>query len=84
MINVAPKKCATKILHADRCYFGNQSCQVELVEFRDSVGGGVVAEFFRALQKPTRFSGRGVVAEFFRHLKFAKSIFYPTLTDIPG
>ena len=30
---------------------------------RDSMGG-VVAEFFRVLQKPTRFSG-GVVAEFF-------------------
>ena len=24
---------------------------------RDSVGGGVVAEFFRGLKKPTRFSG---------------------------
>ena len=23
VINVAPKKCATKILRADRCYFGN-------------------------------------------------------------
>ena len=32
-------------------------------------GGGVVAEFFRALQKPTRFSGGGVVAEFFRRLQ---------------
>ena len=30
-------------------------------------GGGVVAEFFRDLQKPMRFSG-GVVAESFRHL----------------
>ena len=30
-----------------------------------SVGGGVVAQFFRDLQKPTRFSGGGVVADFF-------------------
>ena len=52
-----------------------QSCQVELVEFlessvvsrsrRDSVGRGVVAELFRVLHEPTRFSGGGVVAEFF-------------------
>ena len=28
---------------------------------RDSVGGGVVAEFFRRLINPTRFSGGGVV-----------------------
>ena len=33
---------------------------------RDSVGGGVVAEFFRDHQTPARFSGGGVVAEFFR------------------
>ena len=26
---------------------------------RDSVGGGVVAEFFRGLQEPTRFSVGG-------------------------
>ena len=32
------------------------------------MGGGVVAEFFRDLRKPTRFSGEGVVAEFFRGL----------------
>ena len=33
---------------------------------RDSVGGGrVVAEIFRDLEKPMRFSGGGVVAEFF-------------------
>ena len=32
-------------------------------------GGGVVAEFFRDLQKPMRFSGGGVVAEIFRDLK---------------
>ena len=31
-------------------------------------GGGVVAEFFRGLQKPMRFRG-GVVAEIFRYLK---------------
>ena len=32
----------------------------------DSVGGGVVAEIFRDLPRPTRFSGGGVrVAEFF-------------------
>ena len=47
-----------------------QSCQVEVVQFlesfpisrsrRDSVGGGgVVAEFFRDLQEPTRFNGGG-------------------------
>ena len=40
---------------------------------RDSVGGGVVAEFFRDLEKPMRFSGGGggggVVAEMFRDLK---------------
>ena len=27
----------------------------------DSVGGGVVAEFFRDLRRPTRFGGGGVV-----------------------
>ena len=31
---------------------------------RDSVGGGVVAGFFRDLQEPTRFSGGG-----FRYLQ---------------
>ena len=50
-----------------------QSCQVELVEFIESFprspsptadaiqwgGGGVVAEFFRILQQPTRFSAGG-------------------------
>ena len=36
---------------------------------RDSVGGGVVAEVFRDLKKPMRFSGGGVVAEIFRDLK---------------
>ena len=38
---------------------------------RDSVGGEVVAEFVRDLQKPMRFSGEGggVVAEIFRHLE---------------
>ena len=38
---------------------------------RDPVGGGgVVAEFFRDLQKPMRFSaGGGVVAEIFRDLE---------------
>ena len=33
---------------------------------RDSVGGGVVVEFFRDPQKQTRFSGGWAVAEFFR------------------
>ena len=51
---------------------------------RDSVGGGVVARFFRDLQEPTRFSGGGVVAEFFRGLQVAKSDFYTTLSDIRG
>ena len=32
-------------------------------------GGGVVVQFFRGLQKPSRFSGGGVVAEFFRGLR---------------
>ena len=32
-------------------------------------GGGVVAEMFRDLQKPSRFSGGGVVAELFRDLQ---------------
>ena len=36
---------------------------------RYSVGGGVVAEFVRGLQKPARFSGGGVVAAFFRGLQ---------------
>ena len=36
---------------------------------RFSGGGGVVAEFFRDLQKPMRFSGGGVVAEIFRGLQ---------------
>ena len=37
---------------------------------RDSVGGGVVTEFFCALRKPSRFSGGGgVVAEFFPGLQ---------------
>ena len=35
----------------------------------DSVGGGVVAEFFSNLQELTRFSGGGVVAESFRDLQ---------------
>ena len=43
---------------------------------RDSVGGGgVVAEFFRDLQEPTRFSGGGVVAGFFRDLQLRNLIF---------
>ena len=36
---------------------GPLSCEVP--SRRDSVGGGVVAEFFRGLRKPTRFSGGG-------------------------
>ena len=37
---------------------------------RDSVGGGgVVAEIFSDLRKPSRFSGGGVVAEVFRDLQ---------------
>ena len=42
---------------------------------RDSVGGGVVAGFFRDLQEPTRFSGGGVVAGFFRDLQLRNQIF---------
>ena len=30
-------------------------CQVDAIQW----GGGVVAEFFRGLRKPTRFSGGG-------------------------
>ena len=44
---------------------------------RDSVGG-VVAEFFRDLHEPTRFSGGGgggVVAGFFRDLLLRNQIF---------
>ena len=37
-------------------------CKVDAIQS----GGGVVAEFFCGLQKPTRFSGGGVVAQFFR------------------
>ena len=52
---------------------------------RDSVGGGgIVAEFFRDLREPTRFSGGGVVAEFFRHLQLRNLFFNPTLSDIRG
>ena len=36
---------------------------------RDSVGGGVVAEFFRDLGNAMRFSGGGVVSEIWRDLK---------------
>ena len=36
---------------------------------RASVGGGVVAEIFGRLRKPTRFSGGGVVAEIFGRLR---------------
>ena len=39
-------------------------CQVDAIQ-----GGGVVAEFFCGLRKPTRFSGGGVVAEFLRGLQ---------------
>ena len=45
---------------------GPLSCEVP--SRRDSLGGGVVAEFFRGLQKPAQFSGGGVVAECFRGL----------------
>ena len=47
---------------------GPLSCEVP--SRRDSVGGGVVAEMFCGLRKPSRFSGGGgVVAEFFRGLR---------------
>ena len=40
-------------------------CHVDAIQW-----GGVVAEFFRDLQNPMRFSGgRGVVAEIFRELR---------------
>ena len=39
-------------------------CHVDAIQW-----GGVVAEFFRDLKKPMRFSGGGVVAEIFRGLK---------------
>ena len=47
--------------------------------------GGVVAEFFRGPQKPTRFGGGGVVvvAAIFRDLHTcAMSTLYPTFSDI--
>ena len=63
-------------------------------------GGGVVAEIFRDLREPTRFSGGGGGSSTFRDLQdptwfsggrgsgrmfpFAKSHFYPTLSDIRG
>ena len=41
-------------------------CHVDAIQW----GGGVVAEFFRDLQRPMRFSGGGgVLAENFRDLK---------------
>ena len=56
---------------------------------RDSVGGGVVAEFFRDLQEPISKSlrgsvGGGVVGGFFPLSPVAKSNFYPPLSDIRG
>ena len=68
-------------------YYSGSTNNISLYSFvvsktrRDSVGGGVVAHFFRRLrggvvtkffsrlQNPTRFSGGGVVAEFFRRLQ---------------
>ena len=47
----------------------------------------VVAELFRDLQEPTRFSGGGgggVVAQFFPSSPVAKSNVYPTFSDIRG
>ena len=40
-------------------------CHVDAIQW----GGGSVAEFFRDLRNPMRFSGGGVVAEFFRGLQ---------------
>ena len=52
---------------------------------RDSVGGGgVVAEFFRDLQEPTRFSGGGVVADFVRDLQLRNLIFTQHLVIFVG
>ena len=46
---------------------------VKIMQYR---GGGVVAEIFRDLQEPTRFSGGGgVVAGFFRDLQLRNQIF---------
>ena len=50
-----------------RIFLRRRPLSCEVPSRRDSVGGGVVAEFFRGFRKPTRFSG-GVVAEFFRRL----------------
>ena len=46
---------------------------------RDSVGGGVVAEFFRHPQR--RDSVGGVVAAIFRDLHLREVNSYPTFTD---
>ena len=55
---------------------------------RDSVGGGVVPEFFRDLQQPTWFSGGGGGSDrifpFFRDLQLRNQFVYPTLSDIRG
>ena len=63
-------------------------------------GGGSGRICFRVLQKPTRFSGGGTYQNVSaisgtrahsgggggsnRNFQFAKSHFYPTLSDIPG
>ena len=45
---------------------------------RDTVGGGVVAELFRLLRKPTTFGGGGgVVAGIFRSLQKRNQMFTP-------
>ena len=49
---------------------GPASLSCEVPCRRASVGGGVVAEMFRHLHNPIRFSGEGgVVAELFRDLQ---------------
>ena len=51
---------------------------------RDAVGG-VVAELFRHLRKPTRFGGGGGSSRNFQWSPQAKSNVYPTLSgDIHG
>ena len=48
-----------------RIFLRRRPLSCEVPSRRDSVGGGVVAEFFRGLRKPTRFSGGGVGSRMF-------------------
>ena len=58
-------------MHFYDCVYRGGSGAVSLGGAQQLTGGGVVAEIFRDLQKPSRFSGGGggVVAEIFRDLQ---------------